>query len=337
MDAVRGRVDTMTPPTRPSAADGHLRLEPEATGTVGPGATWTHDERGRRVQADPLRCELAGWLGGHLVDVTPDLVVSAALARTLRTSGLTGFELRPAVVTLGEEHVSYAGPPPTSWERLVVTGDADAGDDLAGPASDGALLVSPRAHAVLTGHDQRRVDTPTDEAGGDGAEEAARLTVLADRSGGAGTSPTLRTNAGREVTGDLALAASALGRPLEDEAVLAVVRLMSRPLAYDAGRTAYLSSDGSVVLHVRRGSVSGVEVVLRPHRNAPHASYPRPERLFGEGVDTRPAVHAAWGEPASTRVGRRTRDEYLLGERRVQLHWDGEDRLPSIVVVGTKA
>ncbi|MBE8147209.1 hypothetical protein IOD13_18125 [Brevibacterium casei] len=67
-------------------------LSPEAAGTVGPSAQWTEDSSGASTQAEPLRCEFAGWLGDDLVSVNPDFVVSGTLADALRASDLTGFE-----------------------------------------------------------------------------------------------------------------------------------------------------------------------------------------------------------------------------------------------------
>ncbi|WP_424466957.1 hypothetical protein [Pseudoclavibacter helvolus] len=144
---------------------GHA-LDPEATGTVGPGAEWMRDASGLRTQADPLRCEFAGWLGDELVGVHPDFVVTGALADALRASDLTGFELREAVITKSPEFASTAGKLPERWERLVPTGnadadaDADADDADADDAArgqdfaqrDGVLLVSERALGVLNDH-----------------------------------------------------------------------------------------------------------------------------------------------------------------------------------------
>lgn len=242
----------------------HHTLEPEATGTVGPGAEWTRDASGSRTQADPLRCEFAGWLGDELVGVHPDFVVAGSLADALRASDLTGFELREAIVTKSPEFVSYAGALPERWERLVPTGFLDADDDADDADGhdfaqrDGLLLVSERGLGLLNEHriieaqlaiaedspesarferqrDSARAAVRVGERAAQDAEaesdarEIARLTHLVDAlDDAAATPPTMRVNSDpkRQFAGDLTLAATALGKGIEHPAALAVLRLM---------------------------------------------------------------------------------------------------------------
>lgn len=348
----------------------HHRLDPEATGTVGPGAVWTRDKGGVRRQADPLRCEFAGWLGDDLVGVQPDFIVSGALADALRASDLTGFELRDVIVTRSAEFVSHGGVLPGRWERLVTAGDAEAGDDLSD--QDGVLLVSERALALLNEHriveasitaardtdgtgrfvrqrDEARAaalvrDNAEQDARIDaGVQEAARITALLDSaSASTSTPPTMRTNATREIAGDLTLAATALGGGIEDGPTLDLLRLIDGPIEvdqFDANHWTYRSADGSVQVHLNRDVVTCVEFVLRPHGNAPEAEYSRTARLI-DGIDpfTREAVLDNLGDPKATKTARRfLYDEYRLSRKRVLLYWSPDDHSPQIIIAGRKA
>lgn len=351
----------------------HHALEPEATGTVGAAAEWTRDTTGARSQADPLRCEFAGWLGDELVSVLPDFVVTGALADALRASDLTGFELREAIVTTSPEFVSYAGALPERWERLVPTGRSDTDDDFA--QRDGTLLVSERALALLNGHRiveaQLTTDGASDEAtrfaqqrndaratallreqaaqeseADDDAEEIARLTALVDAlDATASTPPKMRVNgdAKRTVAGDLTLAAAALGKKIEDPAALAVLRLIDGPIEINrsgAYQCAYRNTDRSLIVGMKGGVVKCVELVFHPHRNAPEANYPRTAHLItGLSPFTREGVLEHLGEPKDALPpdeAERSRDEYRIGRQRVMLYWKGQDYSPRSAMVGRK-
>lgn len=351
----------------------HHALEPEATGTVGAGAEWTLDTTGARSQADPLRCELAGWLGDELVSVLPDFVVAGALADALRASDLTGFELREAIVTTSPEFVSYAGALPERWERLVPTGRPDTDDDFA--QRDGTLLVSERALALLNGHRiveaQLAADGASDEAtrfaqqrddaraaallreqaaqeseADDDATEIARLTALVDAlDATASTPPKMRVNgdAKRTVAGDLTLAAAALGKKIEDPAALAVLRLIDGPIEINrsgAYQCAYRNTDRSLIVGMKGGVVKCVELVFHPHRNAPEANYPRTAHLItGLSPFSREGVLEHLGEPKDALPpdeAERSRDEYRIGRQRVMLYWKGQDYSPRSAMVGRK-
>ncbi|PPF45489.1 hypothetical protein C5B85_07940 [Pseudoclavibacter sp. AY1F1] len=315
----------------------HHVLEPEATGTVGHGAEWMRDASGSPMQSDPLRCELAGWLGDELVGVHPDFIVAASLADTLRVSELTGFELREAIVTKSPEFVSYAGALPERWERLVPTGHNDSGDDFA--QSGGALLVSERALALLNSHriveaeltveaghdaaegsaesarfarqqDEARVAARRSERAHEDAEadddarEAARISALVNALNGSDlTPPIMRANgdAKRRLAGDLTIAATALGKEVEHPAALALLRLIDGPIEINrsgAYECAYRSADRSLIIGMKGGAVKCVEFVFHPHRNAPEANYPRTAHLI-EGVApfTRAGVLQHLGDP----------------------------------------
>ncbi|MCT1552048.1 hypothetical protein [Brevibacterium casei] len=237
-------------------------LSPEATGAVGPGAQWTVDSGGASTQTDPLRCEFAGWLGDDLVSVNPDFVVLGTLADALRASGLTGFELRAdPVITKSSEFVSESSADfPDRWERLIpdpepsTTTEEQETTDFARQGSD--LLVSERALALLNDHRITHArltpagDSPeaarftrnqdqADEAAraeavsefsalkASGAKEAARITaVLEAASAPASAPPTMNTQNKRKITGDLTRAVAAVGKPIDDEKVLAVLRFV---------------------------------------------------------------------------------------------------------------
>lgn len=346
-------------------------LDPEATGTVGPGAAWTHDASGARSQADPLRCEFAGWLGDDLVGVQPDFVVSGVLADALRASDLTGFELRQVIVTRCGEFVSYGGEFPDRWERLVPTGDVEAGGDFSG--RNGMLLVSERALALLNDHrfaeavltardeteeavrfvrrqeearatSQARINAERDAKGDAGVREADRITALVvSGSLAALEPPIMRTNAKRAIVGELTLAATALGGRVDDDATLAVLRLIDGPIEVDQRDTrypTYRSVDRSVQVHLNRDVVSGVEFVMEPHWNAPEARYSRASHLIeGVGTFTREAVLERLGDPVSTKTTTGSRyiyDVYRLGRKRLLFYWDPVDQSPQIIIVGRK-
>lgn len=316
----------------------HHALDPEATGTVGPGAEWMRDASGLRTQSDPLSCEFAGWLGDELVGVHPDFVVTGALADALRTSDLTGFELREAIVTKSPEFASDAGALPERWERLVPTGsvdtDGDVGQDFA--QRDGILLVSERALGLLNDHriveaqltaaaesaEKARFDRQRDAAreaarvserraqdakAESDAREIAHLTQLVDAlDDAAAAPPTMRANSDpkRQFAGDLTLAATALGKGIEHPAALAILRLMEGQIDINrsgAYQCAYRNADRSLIVGMKGDVVKCVEFVFHPHRNAPEAHYPRMAHLI-EGVDqfTREAVLEHLGEPKET-------------------------------------
>ncbi|MBF4460456.1 hypothetical protein [Pseudoclavibacter sp. VKM Ac-2867] len=351
----------------------HHALEPEATGTVGAGAEWMHDANGARSQADPLRCEFAGWLGDELVSVLPDFVVTGAFADALRASDLTGFELREAIVTKAPEFVSYAGAFPERWQRLAPTGRPDTDDDFA--QRDGMLLISERALALLNEHriveaqlaaagetaEASRFAQHRDEAraaallreqaaqnseADDDAREVARLTALVDALDPTeSTPPTMRVNgdAKRTVAGDLTLAAAALGKEIEDPAALALLRLIDGPIEINrsgAYQCAYRSTDRSLIVGMKGGAVKCVELVFHPHRNAPQANYPRTSHLItGLSPFTREGVLEHLGDPKEALPpdeAERSRDEYRIGRQRVMLYWRGQDYSPRSVMVGRK-
>lgn len=357
----------------------HHALEPEATGTLGPGAEWKPDASGSTTQTDPLKCEFAGWLGDDLVGVHPDFVVTGSLADALRASDLTGFELREAIVTKSPEFVSYAGALPDRWERLVPTGRAESDHDFAHRGS--MLLVSERALALLNTHRivEAQLTTPAefDDAAGStetarfarqrdearatarrseraheeaeatsDAREVARITALVDAlDDSASDPPTMRANgdAKRRLSGDLTLAASALGKKIEDPAALALLRLIAGPIEINrsgAYECAYRSADRSLIVGMKGGAVKCVEFVFHPHRNAPDARYPRMAHLI-EGVDpfTREGVLEHLGDPKDALPPdehERSRDEYRIGRQRVLLSWEGQDSTPRRVMVGRK-
>lgn len=244
-------------------------LSPEATGTVGPGAQWITDSNGARTHADPLRCEFAGWLGDDLVSVAPDFIVSGTLADVLRTSDLTGFELRAdPVITKSSEFVSESSADfPGRWERLVPSPEPASAPEDRGPTEDtdfarrgSDLLVSERALALLNDH---RITHASLTPSGDTAEakrfafnqnqaeetaraaaveqydaltqsashETARITALLDTTPATtSAAPAMNTQNKRRIAGDLTRVVGALGAPIDDEKALTVLRLVDGPI-----------------------------------------------------------------------------------------------------------
>lgn len=361
-------------------------LSPEATGTVGPGAQWTVDTSGASTQTDPLRCEFAGWLGDDLVSVAPDFIVSGALADALRASYLTGFELRTdPVITKSSEFVSESGSNfPDRWERLIpgpepsTTSEVKDSSDFAREGSD--LLVSKRAlgllndhritHARLTPagdtletarftHNQDHADVAAREEGfaqfyalkESGANEAARITaVLEAAPAPTSAPPTMNTQNKRRITGDLTRAVAAVGTPIDDEKVLAVLRFVDGPIEVHESDDGWRDYDRN---RIDGSQLSAVNVVLPPNAKVKFiqfnfrnptgdatAVYPRIGALIA-GVDPfiRESVIAHLGEPEkSTPTSRNTIfDTYKIGRQRVLFYWDADDLPPQTIVVGRKA
>lgn len=345
----------------------HHLLEPEPAGDPGDGAEWTEDDHGRRVQADPLRCEFVVWLGDDLITVNPDHLVTGKLADALRASDLTGFELREAIITKSDQFLSHFDFP-ERWERLVPTGSIDDGDDF---ATDFDLYVSERALALLNDHGLAEAhldagdDTPeaarferrqqelraerlayaeakAKEGEDADAQEGARIEALVrDGQQHELVRPTMRSNKTYEVSGDITMAVAALGAHIEDEAALAVLRLADGPvIAEDVGRNrmTYSSANKSLEVLAHKGVVTKVQFTLIPTRHAPDASYPRMGQLI-DGCDplTHEAARERLGEPKRTdsaEMGQSYFEEYTLSRKRVLMYWGTQTHEPRVVVVG---
>lgn len=113
-------------------------------GGWGPGtdaATTVHPPVVRR-----LVYELEGWLGDDLLETFPCFVVTDRLARAIRTSGLTGYELSPVEVVKSEffEELQPGCDLP-DFHRLFVLGGVEKDDfSIDGQrlrVSDAALTV----------------------------------------------------------------------------------------------------------------------------------------------------------------------------------------------------
>lgn len=361
-------------------------LSPEATGTVGPGALWTDGSNGTSTQSDPLRCEFAGWLGDDLVSVNPDFVVSDTLADALRASYFTGFELRAdTVITKSSEFVSESSADfPDRWERLIpepepsTTTEEQVTTDFARQSSD--LLVSERALAFLndyritharltsagntpeTARFTRNQDHADEAARAEGfaqfyalkesgAKEAARITALLEADPAPTSAPpTMNTQNKRRITGDLTRAVAAVGKPIDDEKVLAVLRFVDGTLEVHESDDGWRDYDKN---RIDGTQLSAVNVVLPPNAKVKFiqfnfrnptgdatAVYPRIGELIA-GVDpfTRESVIDHLGEPEGTTTTRQNTifDTYKIGRQRVLFYWDADDHSPLTIVVGRKA
>lgn len=364
-------------------------LSPEATGTVGPGAQWTEDSNGASTQTDPLRCEFAGWLGDDLVSVNPDFVVSGTLADALRASELTGFELRAdPVITKSSEFVSESTADfPDRWERLVPGPDSSTASDDREPTEEtdvarqgSDLLVSERALALLNDHPIAHArltsagNTPetarftrnqdhADEAARakavaefsavkeSGAKEAARITaVLEAVPAPTSAPPTMNTQNNRKITGDLTRAVAAVGKPIDDEKVLAVLRFVDGTIEVHESDDGWRDYDRN---RIDGTQLSAVNVVLPPNAKVKFiqfnfrnptgdatAVYPRiGELITGVSPFTRESVIDHLGEPEGTTTTRQNTifDTYKIGRQRVLFYWDADDHSPLTIVVGRKA
>lgn len=121
-------------------------LEPEVAGGWGPGTdadTTVHPPIVRR-----LVYEFEGWLGDDLLETFPCFVVTDRLAKAIKTSALTGYELDPVEVVKSEMFEELQpGCELPDFHRLLVLGDTGK-DDFS--IDNQRLRVSDAALAVLS-------------------------------------------------------------------------------------------------------------------------------------------------------------------------------------------
>ncbi|MGH3862460.1 hypothetical protein [Actinokineospora sp.] len=122
-------------------------LEPEVPGELGDGT-----EQDRNTHPPTVtRVEYAfhNWLGDDLITAFPCFLVTEWLAAKLSDADMSGFEIRPASVTLAEEGEDWIGDvdklPAFKW--LFVTGKP--GHDDFGVTDRADLVVSRHALDAL--------------------------------------------------------------------------------------------------------------------------------------------------------------------------------------------
>ncbi len=122
----------------------HL-LEPEVAG--GLGARTVMDTASHPPVVTHLHYEVEGWLGDDLLESTPCFLISPAAAEALRATGVGGFDVAPAEVTVADDVAHVVDPRVTTFGWLKPNGQAGV-DDI-GVAPDASLVVSDRALEVL--------------------------------------------------------------------------------------------------------------------------------------------------------------------------------------------
>ena len=162
--------------------------------------------------------------------------------------------------------------------------------------------------------------------------------------------PTMNTQNKRKISGDLTRVVAAVGKPINDEKVLAVLRFVDGPIAVHESDDGWRDYDRN---RIDGSQLSAVNVVLAPNAQVKFiqfnfrnptgdatAVYPRIGELIA-GVDpfTRETVLDHLGEPEGTTPTRQNTifDTYRIGRQRVLFYWDADDISPQTIVVGRKA
>lgn len=296
-----------------------------------------------------LTVEFQGWLGDDLLDLAGDWIVSGRLADALRSSALTGYGLAPVTVTTSDQWalMGHTFELPERWERLVPSGQRRHGDDFAVERTSG-LMVSARGLALLrslrleqadvvevtspvSGSEQEQASTKEarmadlraqiDERSKLEAVERAereRVKAQADASRDAEIAAAAQRHRaehpdGFTVTGDIDLARAALGKSVDDQAVVALLALAHEPLDHevaDPARESTSSRTEGFAATFENGELAAV--VVYPAWHGPLT------RTLVDGVDLGEAsaqyLAGALGAPDRSRFGARSHFEYDLDD-----------------------
>lgn len=130
-------------------------LEPEVAG--GWGRNTRTNSQNHRPTVEQLHYEFTDWLGDALLESTPCFIVTEALAESIESAGLSGYEFAEVEVSTAypfeEMHPGLTLPP---FRRLIPTGTPGV-DDFAMSASF-CLVVSSRAKEVIDGFQMTNCD-----------------------------------------------------------------------------------------------------------------------------------------------------------------------------------
>lgn len=123
-------------------------IEPEVAGELGEGTVMDTSVHPPRVSA--VEYVITDWLGDDIVESFPCYLVTPKLAADLEASGLTGFRLDTARVTLSEDAADFGITEVPEFRWLVIGGRA--GEDDFGVRANGQAVISESALQRLQAH-----------------------------------------------------------------------------------------------------------------------------------------------------------------------------------------
>ena len=126
----------------------YFTLEPEVAGNLGEQSVV--DTSVHPPVVTSLDYQFDGWLGDELLESFPCFLVTVPVGVALEAAALTGFTLAECTVSRSEQFEElHPGTALPEFRWLQVTGEAGVED--VGMSTDHCLVVSARAHEVLSG------------------------------------------------------------------------------------------------------------------------------------------------------------------------------------------
>ena len=123
----------------------YYTIEPEVAGELGEGTIMDASVHPPLVSA--VHYVITDWLGDDIIESFPCYLVTPRLATALEPSGLTGFRLDAARVTLSEQAADLGTTQAPEFRWLIITG-RPADDDF-GILANGQAVVSEAALQAL--------------------------------------------------------------------------------------------------------------------------------------------------------------------------------------------
>lgn len=120
-------------------------IEPEVAGELGEGTNMDTSVHPPRVTA--VHYVITDWLGDDIIESFPYYLVTPRLAADLEASGLTGFRLGAARVTLSEEAADFGITEVPDFRWLMISGRP--GEDDFGTLDNGQAIISEGALQAL--------------------------------------------------------------------------------------------------------------------------------------------------------------------------------------------
>jgi hypothetical protein len=120
-------------------------IEPEVAGELGEGTVMDTSVHPPRVSA--VQYVITDWLGDDIIESFPCYLVTPRLATDLEASGLSGFRLDTAQVTLSDEAADFGITEVPEFRWLVVSGRP--GEDDFGVLGNGQAVISEEALQAL--------------------------------------------------------------------------------------------------------------------------------------------------------------------------------------------
>jgi hypothetical protein len=129
-------------------------IEPEVAGELGKGTVMDTSVHPPRVSA--VHYVITDWLGDDIIESFPCYLVTPQLGTDLQASGLSGFCLDSAQVTLSEEAVDFGITEVSDFRWLVVS--RRPGEDDFRVLATGQAVISERALQTLQTHTLNNCD-----------------------------------------------------------------------------------------------------------------------------------------------------------------------------------